>query len=56
MAHGSHAVRNIFLQPVRAFSVAENVAKAQLEMSNCPFRISSTLQQNRLLQTAVKLY
>jgi len=34
------------LRTARAFSIAENVAKARPRISNCRYRISSILQQN----------
>jgi len=37
------------------FSVAEIAAKARLRIINCPFRISSTLQRNRVLRPAANL-
>ena len=39
----------------RENSVVENVAKAQLRIITCPFRISSTLRWNRLLRPAASL-
>jgi len=47
MARGPHAAREN--------SVAENVAKARLRIITCPFRISSTLPRNRLLQPTASL-
>jgi len=40
----------LFLRPARAFSIAENVAKARPRISNCCYRISSILQWNLYIE------
>jgi len=47
-ALGLHNIRPMgcFLQPARAFTTAENIAKAWTRISNCRSKISSILQWN----------
>ena len=45
--------RKLILPPARAFSIAENVAKARPPISNCRSRISSILQRNLYIQMKV---
>jgi len=51
----SYCPQELFLWPVRAFSIAENFPEARLRMINCRSIISSKLQRNRLLWPAANL-
>jgi len=51
----TYGPRELFLRSATAFSIAENVAKAQHRTFNCRSRIPSKLQRNRLLRPAKNL-
>jgi len=60
LTNGTASLHNVrpagHMRPARAFWIAENVAIARLRIINCPFRIFSTQQRNRLLRPAAKLH
>jgi len=53
----TYGLLELFLRPARAFSIAENVAKARLRINNCRSGIFFKLQRNeRLLRPLANLY